>query len=243
LNEGEAVIAVDQNQHRERCQVKRLIFVTILVCAVSAAAAENPRVYIEDSQSWEVKAGVGGSDGAVGGGGGGGARPQTAEIVKTFGERCRNVTINNRKERADYVVLLQHEGGKNLIERDNKVVVYNREGDAILSRSTRSLGNSVTEACSAVMKDWMAHPSVNASVSESPATESTDTRLDVTSTPIGADIEVNGNFMGSTPSSLHLAPGEYTVSVKKAGYAGWQRKVKVVGGNVNLMAELEKSGQ
>src|SRR4051812_26566654 len=97
----------NRKQHRERCQVKRLIFVTILICAVSALAEENPRVYIEDSQSWEVKAGVGASDGTGAGGGGGGARPQTAEIVKTFGERCRNVTINNRKERADYVVLLQ----------------------------------------------------------------------------------------------------------------------------------------
>jgi len=64
------------------------------------------------------------------------------------------VTINNNREKADYVVLLDHEGGKEVISRDNKVVVFNHDGDPILSHSTRMLGNAVKDACAAIAADW-----------------------------------------------------------------------------------------
>jgi hypothetical protein len=202
-------------------------------------AADKPRVFVQESQSWEVKADAAGVDGTFGTSGSGGARPQTAEIIKTFSERCPTVIINNRKEKADYVVLLDHEGGKDLVRRDNKVVVFNREGDSILSGSTRSLGNAVNDACSAISKDWTT-PVVKASLEQTPLTNSNDTKLQVTSSPDGADIEVDGKFVGHTPSALHLEPGEYTVAVTKNGYTSWERKVTVNGGSVNLVAELEK---
>jgi hypothetical protein len=84
----------------------------------------------------------------------GGARPQTAEIIKTFGERCQQVIVNNKQEKADYVIVLDHEGGKGYLQRRNKVAVFNKDGDAIVSRSTRSLGNSVQDACGAIVADW-----------------------------------------------------------------------------------------
>jgi hypothetical protein len=220
--------------------VSRCLALAVVMASVAAFAADNPRVYIEDSQSWEVKGGVGGTDDAFGGTTSGGARPQTAEVIKTFREKCRNVIVNNRREKADYVVILQHEGGKDLVRRDNKVVVFNRDGDSILSGSTRSLGNAVNDACTALMKDWTADPpKVNASLDQSPAAAG-QTQLELTSTPVGADIEVNGEFVGNTPSAIHLKPGDYTVAVKKNGYTSWERQVKVTGGNVNLVAELQK---
>ena len=97
---------------------------------------------------------MGGSSGGFGGADKGGARPQTAEIIKTFGERCPAVIVNNKQEKADYVVLFDHEGGKELISRDNKVVVFNKEGDSIMSHSTRILGNAVKDACAAIAEDW-----------------------------------------------------------------------------------------
>ncbi len=220
--------------------MKSLLVISAALILITAAAAETPRVYVEESQSWEVKGGVGGTDDALGGTMSGGARPQTAEIIKTFSERCSNVVVNNNKDRADYIVLLHHEGGKDLVRRDNKVVVFNREGDAILSRSTRSLGNAVTDACGAITKDWATNPpKVNASLDQSPVATD-ETKVEVTSTPTGADIEVEGSFVGSTPSAIHLKPGEYSVVVKKNGYTSWERKVKVTGGNVNLVAELQQ---
>jgi hypothetical protein len=126
----------------------------MLGSAVFLCSAEKPRVFVTDSKSWEISSAVGGSADGFGGAGKGGARPQTAEIIKTFSERCPAVIINNKQERADYVVLLDHEGGKEAISRDNKVVVFNKEGDSIMSRSTRLLGNAVKDACSAIASDW-----------------------------------------------------------------------------------------
>jgi len=126
----------------------------VLAATIWSAAAEKPRVYITDSKSWEIGAGVGGTADGFGGAARGGDRPQTAEIIKTFGDRCPAVIVNNKQEKADYVVLLDHEGGKDPISRDNKVVVFNRDGDSIISGSTRTLGNAVKDACGAIAEDW-----------------------------------------------------------------------------------------
>ena len=214
------------------------------------------RVYVTDSKSWEVGGGGGGTAGGFGTAGGGGDRPQTAEIIKTFGERCPDVIANNKQERADYVVLLDHEGGKEIFLRDNKVVVFDKDGDTILSHSTRTLGNSVKDACEAITKDWPARRakianekaglvpggSAAAVTSASVAAIGGDPQpaeLEVVSTPVGADIEIDGNFVGSTPSSVTATPGQHQVMVKKAGYEAWQRKVTVTGGHVRLDAQLE----
>ncbi|HZS04952.1 MAG TPA: hypothetical protein VFD58_08970 [Blastocatellia bacterium] len=58
------------------------------------------------------------------------------------------------REKADYIVLPEHEGGKSAIKKDNKFALFNRDGDAIRSGSTRSLGNAVKDACAALKKDW-----------------------------------------------------------------------------------------
>ena len=135
--------------------MKSLLAVSVVLgWIMCGAAAEKPRVFITDSKSWEMSGGVGGTQDGFGGASKGGARPQTAEIIKTFSERCPAVIVNNKQEKADYVVLLDHEGGKELISRDNKVVVFNKNGDSIMSRSTRILGNAVKDACATIAEDW-----------------------------------------------------------------------------------------
>lgn len=124
-----------------------------LAGAAQDSSRDRIRVFITDSKSWEISGGFGVADGTGAGSGSGGARPQTAEIIKTFGERCPVITVNLKQDKADYIVLLDHEGGKDPIRRDNKVVVFNKEGDSIYSGSTRMLGNAVKDACSAIRKD------------------------------------------------------------------------------------------
>jgi hypothetical protein len=121
--------------------------------AQSPASDGKIRIYVSDSQSWQMTGGWGAANGAGGGHESGGARPQTAEIIKTFNQRCPEYTVTNNKERANYAVILDHEGGKGALARRNKIAVFNREGDAIFSDSTRALGNSVKDACAAVQKD------------------------------------------------------------------------------------------
>jgi len=72
------------------------------------------------------------------------------------------------------------------------------------------------------------------------ATASTVTAalLDLVSTPPGADIEIDGKFVGSTPSSVSVAPGDHDIAVRKSGFADWNRKVTVSTGHVNISAEL-----
>jgi PEGA domain len=66
-------------------------------------------------------------------------------------------------------------------------------------------------------------------------------KLLLESDPSGSDIEVDGSFVGNTPSDVQVGEGEHTVSVTKAGFKSWERKLKVSGGsNVHLNAELEK---
>lgn len=63
-------------------------------------------------------------------------------------------------------------------------------------------------------------------------------QVDIASTPAGADIEVDGKFVGSTPSSLSLSPGDHEIAVKKSGFAPWNRKITVSTGHINISADL-----
>jgi hypothetical protein len=121
---------------------------------------DKPRVYVTDNQSWEMRGrwATGGhqnadGSGSFGGGGStsGGARPQTAEIIKTFNQRCPQVIVTSNPDKAQFAVTLDHEGGKGYLRHRNKIVVFNRDGDAIFSDSTRELGNSVKDACKAIL--------------------------------------------------------------------------------------------
>jgi hypothetical protein len=73
------------------------------------------------------------------------------------------------------------------------------------------------------------------------AASSASAKLQLESDPSGADIEVDGSFVGNTPSDVQVAEGDHTVTVKKTGFKNWERKLKVSGGSsVHLNAELEK---
>ena len=66
-------------------------------------------------------------------------------------------------------------------------------------------------------------------------------KLSIASTPAGADIEVDGNFSGNTPSDLQVPPGEHAITVKKSGYKNWERRLTAAAGSsIHLDAELEK---
>ncbi len=116
-------------------------------------------VFVTDTKSWEVK------------GLRGGARPQTVEIMKTFDQRCPQVRITNKEDKANYVITLEHEGGKELGQKDNKVVVFNSNGIMIHSNSTAVLGHAVQGACSAILSDWGLRARA---ASDQPNTQSTE---------------------------------------------------------------------
>lgn len=71
------------------------------------------------------------------------------------------------------------------------------------------------------------------------AAAATTASLTIESSQPGADIEIDGNFVGNTPSTVSVAAGQHTITVKKKGYAAWSRTMMVSGGTVHLNADLD----
>jgi hypothetical protein len=86
------------------------------------------RVFVTDSQSWEARGGSSAGGNRNGWGASswfsGGARPQTAEIIKTLNKRCPEITVTNNLAKANFALILDHEGGKSLLAHGNKIAVF-----------------------------------------------------------------------------------------------------------------------
>ncbi len=63
--------------------------------------------------------------------------------------------------------------------------------------------------------------------------------LHISSTPTDADIEIDGNFVGDTPSTVGVAAGQHQLVVKKSDYKPWQKKIAVSSGQIRVDAVLE----
>ena len=62
----------------------------------------------------------------------------------------------------------------------------------------------------------------------------------VSSEPSGADIYVDGTFMGNTPSLVQLAAGSHSVRIEAKGHKTWGRTISLTaGGKVTVQATLD----
>ncbi len=67
--------------------------------------------------------------------------------------------------------------------------------------------------------------------------------INVSSTPQGATVLVDGEPVGVTPLSLEVSPGEHTVVVRSEGYADQERRVVVeAGDNEPIESTLDPTG-
>ncbi|MGO9094437.1 MAG: PEGA domain-containing protein [Bryobacteraceae bacterium] len=85
-------------------------------------------------------------------------------------------------------------------------------------------------------------PAPSAPASSSPAASAAtpaQVSLTVASTPAGADIEIDGGFVGNTPSTITVGSGGHDVVVRKKGFAAWTKKINVADGRVSLTADLQ----
>lgn len=83
-------------------------------------------------------------------------------------------------------------------------------------------------------------PSVTAPTETAPAAE--NGRIILKSLPDGADIYVDGAFVGNTPATLKLPSGKHTIKVSQNGYAAWSKELSVFAGSeVNMNAALDKN--
>jgi PEGA domain len=72
-------------------------------------------------------------------------------------------------------------------------------------------------------------------------TSNEQAHLQVSSTPDGADIEIDGSFVGNTPSTIGVAAGQHRITVKKSGCNPWERTIAISSGQVSVNATLEST--
>ena len=64
--------------------------------------------------------------------------------------------------------------------------------------------------------------------------------LEITSVPEGAEIEIDGVFVGQSPRSRKVASGDHLLRLRNKGYKDWERKVSVEAGEtLAVRAEME----
>src|SRR5262245_491979 len=134
-------------------QLSWAVVVTIAI-PLGGVGADKLRVFITESQALQLT-----GDAAVGDTKGsllvtGGTSPDSVEVMKNFGRWCPDVIVTANREKADYIVRLDHEGANPATPfvRGNKVAVFNKAQDLIYSNSTRFLSNAVKDACRAITK-------------------------------------------------------------------------------------------
>ena len=86
------------------------------------------------------------------------------------------------------------------------------------------------------------HPAVppDTKPTPSPAPPPTQATLELLSNPLGADIYLDDKYVGKSPSSVTVAPGEHNVIMRKTDYGTWGRKLQVVAGPRRVNAYLEQ---
>jgi hypothetical protein len=86
-----------------------------------------------------------------------------------------------------------------------------------------------------------AAPSAAAATASAPAQSisNADAEMNITSTPPGAEIQIDGVFVGNTPSTLGVSSGDHVVTVSKKGFKPWERKLKITTGKIEIAAELD----
>ena len=64
--------------------------------------------------------------------------------------------------------------------------------------------------------------------------------LEIWSSPPGADIFLDGAYVGQTPHSLEVSEGEHTVNLRKRNFAIWQRRIQANPGKRRIGGYLEQ---
>jgi hypothetical protein len=85
-------------------------------------------------------------------------------------------------------------------------------------------------------------PASPVQTSEPRVTTDDAVKCSFSSTPAGAEISLDGKFVGSTPSVLSLSVGGHALEVSLPGFATWKRQLTVSAGtDITVNAILEKA--
>lgn len=154
------------------------------------------------------------------------------------------IAIDNSEMTASYNM-----GGNLMAKRTNSAVLNSKENGAscelqiqtaysgAFNNDAGDLKKRVNESLSKLKGQPLPPLSGQSNTSATPAQAS----LVIDSTPPGADIEIDGAFVGSTPSTVTVSVGSHQIAVKKKGFTDWTKTLSVTGGSIHLSAELEQN--
>jgi len=74
-----------------------------------------------------------------------------------------------------------------------------------------------------------------------PSAENMPSTIELKSTPDGAEISIDGKYVGNTPTTLHLTVGDHVIKFEKPGFKPWERTLSITQGeSTTIPAALEK---
>jgi len=68
------------------------------------------------------------------------------------------------------------------------------------------------------------------------------TELNIFSEPFGAEIDLDGAFIGNTPFRVIVPAGQHLISLRLAGYGPWKKMISATGGSLEVDADLSPGG-
>ncbi len=173
------------------------------------------------------------------------------ELWRALKDTLRNsgkygiIAIDNAEMTASYNM-----GGNLMAKRVNSAVLNNKDNGAscelqvqtaysgAFNNDAGDLKKRVNESLVKLKGEPLPNPTNSPEQSTTPPAAA-QASLAIESTPGGADIEIDGAFVGNTPSTISVAPGSHQIVLKKKGFVDWSRTLNVTGGTIHLNAELE----
>jgi hypothetical protein len=159
-----------------------------------------------------------------------------------------NVQINNLELKGGGKVSLravkENKGSGGVAGMATRMVVFNLVAPLFLFSRGKDVNIPKGTAVTAYVAENVALDSstfsANTQTEAAAAPKPADAKVSINSTPSEAEVELDGKFIGSTPSSINVAGGEHSVRINKKGYKSWERQIAISGVDINLNALLEQ---
>ena len=172
--------------------------------------------------------------------------PQTSEGKGSF-LPIAPLHNHNRTDLTSASTSLLKDAMEQISQRQKERLAARRKGWAVVTiRPLNNAQSARSETSSSTTQSSLdvAQPTVPSAVQTtalepSPAQSSVVTStVSVSSTLPGAEIFVDEDFVGNTPSTINVTAGKHIITVKKSGFQDWVRIVNFPGGSITLNAEL-----
>jgi len=166
----------------------------------------------------------------------------TGNIVENWSSRSRSVaygiksTISKSYLKARIEAVDLRSGVKLFSHVADDTAVLKTTGPNSIGRGATSLGPRVANE---LVDSLLSNKRIIELVDESSGSSTELVEIRISSVPEGADVEIDGVYMGNSGSTFEVNPGIHEVSVSLSGYLSWQKRVKVKDG-LEFTATLAK---